>query len=94
MKSIYFYRNEIIQKTPCNKGWYYKNDIEVDVYKTIEDAKNAIDKTDNVIPENKGKEILKRYDKPIRVIGKMIFVVDSISDNGKVQNHYEYKWFN
>lgn len=32
---LYFYRNEMIQKTPCNKGWYFKDDIEVDVYKTI-----------------------------------------------------------
>jgi hypothetical protein len=93
MKGLYCYRNEMIQKTPCNKGWYFKDDINVDIYKTIEDAKNAIDKRDGLIPENNGREILKRYDKPIKVIGKMTFVVDNISDGGKVQSHFEYEWF-
>jgi hypothetical protein len=93
MDSIYFYRHEIIQRTPCNKGWYWKTDLEVDIYKTINDAKNAIDKRDGNTCSPKTGIIPKRLNKPIKIIGKMIFVLDSVSDTGEVKSHYEYKWF-
>ena len=93
MESIYPYRNEIIQRTPCGKGWYYYTEsIEHNIYKTITDTKNAIDKKDGNTCSPKTGIIPKRMDNPIKIIGKMIFVLDNIDSNGKVQSHYEYEW--
>jgi hypothetical protein len=94
MDSMYFYRHEIIQRTSCGKGWYfYTEKIEHDIYKTIIDAKNAIDKRDGNIYSPKTHIEPKRHERPINIIGKMIFVLDNISDTGKVESHYEYEWF-
>ena len=87
MERLYFYRNQIIQKTPCSKGWYWKVDLEVEVYKTINDAKNAIDKYDGCTCSPKTGIIPKRHDKPIKIIGKMIFVLDNVDDQNKVESH-------
>lgn len=94
MKGMYFYRDKMIQRTPCNKGWYFKDDLEVDVYKTITDALNAIDKKDGNFYSTKGGVVPKRRDKPIEIIGKMTFILDCFDENGKVHSHYEYEWNN
>lgn len=104
MYGFYPYRQEIIERTPCGKGWYfytnnkgwlfYTNNAEINIYKTIQDAMNAIDKRDGNLYSIKGGMIPKRREKPIEIIGKMIFVSDNVDNNGKVQSHYEYEWNN
>lgn len=93
MTSMYFYRNEIIQKTPCGKGWYFEdNKIVTNIYKTITDAKNAIDKCDGNFFSTKGGIVPKRRNKPIEIIGTMTFILDSVDTDETVHSHYEYQW--
>jgi hypothetical protein len=93
LPKMYFYRNQIIRQTPSGKGWFWEDDLEVEIYKTIHDAMNAIDKWDNNTCNSKTGIIPKRLDKPIKIIGKMMFVLDDVDDQGEVKSHYEYQWF-
>lgn len=69
MKGMYFYNNCMI--------WRYKNGWITDVfdcsdpniYKTINDAKNAIDLKLGNIPCSKSSGIPDRYGKPLKIIG-------------------------
>lgn len=62
-KRIYFYRGNII--TPYKKGWFSRSG-DLNIYKTINDAKNAIDKHLGGFPTAK---VPKRNNKPIKIIG-------------------------
>ena len=64
MKKIYFYRGETI--------WHYENgwltrDNDPNIYKTVNDAKNAIDKFLGGTPTAR---IAKRTGEPIKIIGQ------------------------
>lgn len=63
-KSVYFYRNICI--LPYKNGYMIDNDLNI--YKTIDDCKNAIDNKYGL----KNTIIPKRYDKPIKIIGQFI----------------------
>jgi hypothetical protein len=86
MSQLYFYNNQVIQKTDCGKGWYIYNENNLThiIYKTLDDARNSLDKEYG----NRTCIIPKRADKPIKIIGKMTFKLDK-NDQG----YYEYEWY-
>jgi hypothetical protein len=84
MNKLYFYNHLIISKTDVGKGYYImSNSLTYTIYKTLDDVKNSIDKEygyrKNIPP--------KRSNKPIKIIGHMIF---KLNENDK--GYYEYQW--
>ena len=63
MKGLYFYRGEAI--TRYGGGWFARSG-DLNIYSTIDDAKNAIDK---YLGGYSTGRIPKRHDKPINIIG-------------------------
>lgn len=65
MKGLYFYRGETIMQ--YGNGWT-ASPGDFNIYKTVNDAKNAIDKQQGGFPTNR---IPKRHGKPIKVVGNV-----------------------
>ena len=66
MKGLYFYRGETITK--YGEGWLGAVE-DLNIYKTIDDVKNAIDKQQGGFPTGR---IPKRHGKSIKIIGSFI----------------------
>ena len=65
---VYFYRNAAITK--YQDGWMIDCGYDFNIYKTLDDAKNAIDKHLGGFAWNRYGTIPRRSDKPIKIIGK------------------------